>query len=315
MILLITNQRDLTMDYIVRDLRLRKIPFFRLNTETIYQYKCRIGNEHIDDWSIGTINGQQVSAAYFRRPGIPAAKLSTNNVGISTYVSTEWQAFLKSIYARLENKWFSSPVDITLAEDKPKQLLLAKQLGFAIPKNTITNDIDTAKSLEQNISLIAKPLRQALLEDEEEKVIFTNRINQLTESDAEPLSAAPVIFQQEISKKYDVRVTVVGESVFATAIFSQDYAETVVDWRRGGHCELVHKIIELPIEIEKRCIELTKLLNLRFGAIDFICDTSDNYWFLEINPNGQWAWIENQTQAPIANSIVSELLKIGESQL
>jgi glutathione synthase/RimK-type ligase-like ATP-grasp enzyme len=67
--------------------------------------------------------------------------------------------------------------------------------------------------------------------------------------------------------------------------------------------------------LEKRCIELTKLLNLRFGAIDFICDTSDNYWFLEINPNGQWAWIENQTQAPIANSIVSELLKIGESQL
>ncbi|MNZ28723.1 hypothetical protein D3C78_459550 [compost metagenome] len=48
-------------------------------------------------------------------------------------------------------------------------------------------------------------------------------------------------------------------------------------------------------------------LNLRYGAIDFVCDPQGNLWFLEINPNGQWAWIENLTGYPIAEAIVDEL--------
>lgn len=62
-----------------------------------------------------------------------------------------------------------------------------------------------------------------------------------------------------------------------------------------------------------KCINLVKDLNLRFGAIDLVCDLDGDYWFLEINPNGQWAWIENQTKLPIASSIVDELLKISEN--
>ncbi|HFS6859502.1 TPA: hypothetical protein ACH1JJ_003587, partial [Klebsiella pneumoniae] len=63
--------------------------------------------------------------------------------------------------------------------------------------------------------------------------------------------------------------------------------------------------------LSSKCIDLVESLNLRFGAIDFICDEDDVFWFLEINPNGQWAWIENQTGLPIASSIVDELMRIG----
>lgn len=65
--------------------------------------------------------------------------------------------------------------------------------------------------------------------------------------------------------------------------------------------------IKLPDAILNQCISLLKILNLRFGAIDFILDKNGNYIFLEINPNGQWAWIEKQTGYKISNEITNLL--------
>lgn len=80
-----------------------------------------------------------------------------------------------------------------------------------------------------------------------------------------------------------------------------------MDWRQGSRLDLKHERIELPREIEEKCFALMKCLNLRYGAIDLVCDRKGKLWFLEINPNGQWAWIENLTGYPIAAAIVDEL--------
>ncbi|MCJ2376058.1 hypothetical protein LNL84_04345 [Vibrio sp. ZSDZ34] len=302
------------MDYIVRELNRKNIPFYRLNTENISAAKCRIGHLHIDDWSIDNISGQDIKAAYFRRPGSPFDKLEQHySSNVSRYLSLEWHAFLKSLYGRLEGKWLNSPNDISLAEDKPKQLLLAKQVGFSVPDNTITNDVIPALKLFNEKPLIAKPLKQALIEEESEKVIFTNQVENLELEDEESLKASPVIFQQEIAKACDLRVTVVGKNVFAVSIDSQVNEKTKVDWRKGGELHLKHEVVELPEEVKSYCVELTHLLGLKFGAIDLIRDATGKHWFLEINPNGQWAWIENQTRSPISQKIVEELISIGES--
>jgi len=67
----------------------------------------------------------------------------------------------------------------------------------------------------------------------------------------------------------------------------------------------------LPTEVAKACIALTQNLGLRFGALDFVLDPVGQLWFLEINPNGQWAWIETRTGHPIAAAIVTELERIA----
>ena len=145
--------------------------------------------------------------------------------------------------------------------------------------------------------------------------MFTSRLQPLTEADAPALGLAPLIIQAEVPKKYDVRVTVVGAQVFATAIWSQDNEETEVDWRRGSRPDLRHEAISLPDEVVAQCRELVRCLNLRYGAIDLVCDRDEELWFLEINPNGQWAWIENQTGYPIAAAIVDELEMIRNGPL
>ncbi len=119
-----------------------------------------------------------------------------------------------------------------------------------------------------------------------------------------------MILQREISKASDLRVTVVGDDVFAVSIDSQTQTETEVDWRKGDGLQLGHAITQLPDEIASRCVELVRAMDLRFGAIDLIEDREGRYWFLEINPNGQWAWLETRTGAPIASAIVDELARV-----
>lgn len=311
MLLLVTNRRDITTDYVVAELQRRDIPYFRLNTEQLPQALCTMSPFPRQAWSIEIdgrcITGKQITAAYFRRPGAPSIPAAVSDGGERAYVEAEWSSFLKSLYTRLEGVWLNSPTDIWLAEDKPKQLLLAHEIGFNVPLATITNDIDSARQVAQRAPAIGKPLRQALISGEQERVIFTTRLGKLKDADASAIALAPFIVQSEIRKKYDVRVTAVGDKLFATAIWSQECSETEVDWRQGSRPDLKHERICLPELVQEQCRELLHRLNLRYGAIDFICDEAGVLWFLEINPNGQWAWIENLTGYRIAEAIVDEL--------
>lgn len=116
--------------------------------------------------------------------------------------------------------------------------------------------------------------------------------------------------QNKIEKRYDVRATFVGEKCFAVAIESQQLEDTCVDWRKGEHI-LQHTPIDLPMTIHEKCISLMQKLDLHYGAIDFVLDQEGNYTFLEINPNGQWAWIEHLTGLPISKEIVKCLCSSG----
>jgi glutathione synthase/RimK-type ligase-like ATP-grasp enzyme len=303
------------MDYIVLELKRQNIEFFRLNTESLPESLATMSSTVRDDWSISIdgkrLHGGQVTGAYFRRPGRPTAPESVTDATVRNYVESEWGSFLKSLYMRLEGKWLNSPTNIILAEDKPRQLLIANDIGFSVPNAQITNNLQSAREVADSHQTIGKPLREALLSGESESVMFTTRLKTLTEADRASLALAPIIVQQEIIKKFDIRVTVVGQEIFAAAIWSQANPETEVDWRHGSRTDLKHELIDLPADLTHKCIEITQTLGLTFGAIDLICDSNDKFWFLEINPNGQWAWIENLTGAPITKAIVKELQGIS----
>ena len=153
--------------------------------------------------------------------------------------------------------------------------------------------------------LLVKPIKSGLIADKDvPKVVFTNQLKEKPRK--EQIEFSPNLFQAHIKKLYDERVTMVGEKAFAVLIDSQSNVDTLVDWRRG-ECPLKHTKRELPDKVLKQCISLLQTLNLRFGAIDFILDKNSNFIFLEINPNGQWAWIEKQTEYQISNEIVNLL--------
>ncbi|WP_199275550.1 hypothetical protein [Sinorhizobium americanum] len=234
------------------------------------------------------------------------------DAGQRAYAAAEWSALLKSLYLLIGSRWLSHPRDILIAEDKPSQMYLAKMLGFNVPDTVITNDLDAARRLFAQGPIVGKPHRQALVEIEGvEHVMFTSRIETLAEEDRESLQCAPVIFQRLIPKQLDIRVTVVGDRVFPVAIHSQEYDESSLDWRRGTNPNIRHEVITLPVDIQSACIELVRQQKLRFGAIDLVLGEDGKFWFLECNPNGQWAWIENRTGLPVSAAIVDVLERIA----
>jgi len=123
-------------------------------------------------------------------------------------------------------------------------------------------------------------------------------------ADMEKYDVTPCIFQQEIKKKLELRVTVIGKEVFCAQVDSQKSMESRTDWRREKN---KFESFNLPIDVAEMCVSLVEKLGLRFGAIDLILTPDDSFVFLEINPNGQWVWIETETGLKISEALINEL--------
>ena len=233
--------------------------------------------------------------------------------GEAKFVSREITYALEGIYKILSDRFWISPVTaIREAENKIYQLLVAREIGFEIPKSLVTTIPHKAKTFLKELQghCVLKPIRNGKVDDSENpKVVFTTLITADDTALLDGTNNCPTYLQNRINKVADIRVTVVGEQVFPAKIHSQEFEETMVDWRKGENAKVKHERIELPPEIEDKCIELTKRLGLHFGAIDFVLDRGMNYVFLEINPNGQWGWIEKRLGYDISGEIVALLLK------
>jgi glutathione synthase/RimK-type ligase-like ATP-grasp enzyme len=119
----------------------------------------------------------------------------------------------------------------------------------------------------------------------------------------------PLVVQAYVRKTLEVRVTVVGSDVFAAEIHSQATRRTLVDWRRYDRTNTPHAVHTLPPEIAERCLGLVRAMGLAYGAIDLVLTPEGHYVFLEINPNGQYMWIEHLTGLPITDRLVRLLVE------
>lgn len=320
MFLVVTNKRDVTSDFVVLELQRRSLPYLRLNTEDLPKalLDCRPATGGA--WRIA-IDGKDVDlanvgAAYFRRPETPEPLADVRTPEERTYCSAEWSAALHALYWELDLKWLNAPHKISVAENKIRQLREAHAVGFKVPETLVTNDAAAAEAFAATADIVGKPLRNAVVgNNESDRVIFTKRLTADAFSDPMPTRVCPLILQREIPKRFDLRVTVVGDELFAVTIDSQAHTQTQVDWRSGSRPDLSHEVHSLPVDISRKCFEIVKRLGLRFGAIDLVLDTRGDYWFLEVNPNGQWGWIEKRTGLPISRAIVRELERIAHETL
>lgn len=314
-VLIISNKADITSDFIVKKLKERNIKFYRFNTEELTK-TCFVSLDFskkkyllIDSISNKQINLSEITSVYFRRPKLPIIDSTQMSKGEIQFVKNEISYTLEGIYKVIRKaRWISPLYSIREAENKIYQLEIAQSIGFDIPDSIVTNSFEDSIHffIRNKSDCIIKPIRSGIIEDvNNSKVVFTNIIEDKSSS-KEQIEFSPNFFQAHIKKTGDVRVTMVGNKAFATLIHSQDNIETSVDWRKG-EIQLKHTKIELPIDIKNKCIKLLSLLNLRFGAIDFILDDKQNFIFLEINPNGQWGWIEQQTGYKISDEIVNIL--------
>ena len=322
MILLITNKEDVTTDFIVNRLNKTGALYFRLNTEDLIS---KIGvNFDVEKKEYIFVNPEKkididlsiVRSVYYRRPKLPQIILHSLSKSENEFVVREIAYLIEGLYTILKDRFWISPVySIRKAENKIYQLLLAQEIGFEIPISLITTFQNKAELFLKrfNGECITKPIRSGKIDDQENpKVVFTSLMTNSDIAMLEGVKNCPTYLQNKIKKEADIRVTVVGKKIFSTKIYSQEYKETTIDWRKGENIKIKHEKIKLPRDIEDKCVKLVDRLGLNFGAIDFILDNDKRYIFLEINPNGQWGWIEKRLGYDISGEIVRLLLKGGK---
>jgi hypothetical protein len=140
-------------------------------------------------------------------------------------------------------------------------------------------------------------------------VRFTELVSKRDIASYQAVAHWPTIFQCYIEKQLELRITVVGEHVFAAEIHSQATNHTRYDWRRFDTGRTPYHIHALPSEVAQQCIALVRHFGLSYGAIDMILTPDGRYAFLKINPNGQYLWIEEMTSMPISAAICDFLVK------
>lgn len=236
----------------------------------------------------------QVAAVYHRRPGPwPFARRSDLRPQVREFATTEARHGLGGLLANLPGaRYVNHPAAVTRADFKPAQLQTAAGLGLLIPPTLITNDVEAARRFAADHGpVVYKTFRGVPASpDGHTGAIWTQRIDPATLDDSLAMTAH--LFQAEVPKTADARITVVGRRVFAQRITTPDGA---LDWRRGDWNELIHTPIDVPENITAALHAYLDTFDLAFGCFDFaLCENAEEskrFRFIECNPSGQWGWL------------------------
>jgi glutathione synthase/RimK-type ligase-like ATP-grasp enzyme len=198
---------------------------------------------------------------------------------------------------------------VSAAGYKPEQLARARRFGFRVPPTLVTTEPAAGLAFceAQDWAVVAKPVGHGEIlgsTESDDRIVFTNLITKEDLARIQSVASCPTLFQRAISKDIDLRVTIVGNDVIAVALHSQDRAVSRVDCRRDNKDGMSDTIVDLPDSLRVRVLELVRSYGLLFAAVDLVVDVGGEYWFLELNPAGQWAWLEQMVDAPISAAIL-----------
>lgn len=303
MILIITHKNDYTADYLIDKLNSLNIPYFRFNCEDFLRYKINLEFGNTKGVTINNLS--KFSSVWYRRTMLP--DLDCENESERIYLMSEMNIFLKNLFEVISAKWLSTPSSVLQAENKFRQLCIAKEIGFNVPKTLVTTDKKELISfISENDKTVIKPLGSGRINyaNNSAKLIFTNILDQEVINRIDSFELTPVIYQSYIEKEIELRVTVVGCDIFAASVDSQSLEETSVDWRRK---KIKFEEYTLPEDLKQKCLLMLNKLDISYGAFDFIKGKDGLFYFLEINPNGQWVWVEKDTGMLISDSIIKFL--------
>jgi len=196
-------------------------------------------------------------------------------------------------------------------DSKEEQLKVAVKCGLQIPATCISNSPEDVKNfIKSNGKVITKMQSSFSIRQEgSEQVVFTNEVSAADLDHLDTLRYCPMMFQQKLEKQLELRVTIVGDKLFTFSIDSQQEIDAQIDWRKDG-LKLINswKPYALSFDIENRLLALMDHYKLNYGAIDLILTPDNQYYFLEINPAGEYFWLDKLCDYAISAQIAAVLL-------
>ncbi|TMU94353.1 ATP-grasp ribosomal peptide maturase [Streptomyces sp. DASNCL29] len=313
-VLVIAARDDWPTDRVVTALTDGGAEVFRMDTAEFPQEVTLAGR--IDarrGWSGGLTTAHRavdladVSAVYYRAPN-PFSLPATMPEPEHRFAAAQARAGLGGIITALDCRWVSHPAAMSRAEYKPLQLATARTCGLTVPPTLITNSPDAVRAFVGDVAgpIVCKPMAPPVfIEDDQFKAVYTRRVTKDDLVDLRGIDTTAHLFQAWVDKAYEVRLTVVGDRLFAAEVHADsDAAHT--DWR-SDYRSLTYRIGTAPPNVVEGVRRYMDRLDLRFAAFDFVVSPDGAWTYLEANPCGQWDWIEHATGLPIGQAIADEL--------
>jgi len=273
------------------------------------EYRCRTANK------LGIIEHSGYDVVWWRRPRNPY--LDKDKIYIEDYkfYKRENMIFHDSFTHQLApGAWWINRKEAAIRSNyKLLQLKIASDVGMKIPTTLCSNDFHEIKDfyLDHREGIIYKPLTfQFWDEGDAIKICYTAKINSLEMLDYCKSCMIPGIYQEQIKKKFELRVTCFGDYIVAAKINSQEFKDGELDWRKIKSDELKLEPFELPQGLQQQIRYLMRELGIVFGCLDFIVTPDNEFVFLEVNEQGQFLFIEQLCpDIPMLDMFVSFLLK------
>lgn len=254
------------------------------------------------------IDFSHVQSIYWRRPRHPIVDNALKNRDLRLYAAKSSRETLIGIVESfaIEHLVVNPPGADERAALKVLQLNLAKQLNLAMPKTLVTNDPEEASKFIKHMrsggkEVISKSPADLYYFPAQTELVDEERLNRIG-----AVRFSPTILQERICGGLDLRITVVGCRAFGMAQTSS-LGDGQVDSRidTSPICEP----FTISEELLQKILLMQEGLGLRFGAYDFKCDSAGTPYFLEVNPSGQWLYVEIAVQQPIAEALALYLLQ------
>jgi len=307
MLLILTSERDFAADFLIVELIRRGLPYFRLNAEDIAgaDFRFSLGAGKMEsEISIPPrkLALDEVSAVWYRRAIHPNPLGSALSAYERQFVAGEMRHLATALVLNTDALWVN-PIDrVRTAEHKLHQLKIARSVGLKVPRTLVSRD---AKSLRDfangnQAGTICKPIFHGFFFDGAARFSAYTRRVRPEDLEEESVTPCPVLLQEEISRSADIRATVVGRDWFVAEIKGKG---DIVDWR-SPKSDVSYAVSNVSEDVRQKCCALLDRLGLMYGAFDFIRTPDGELVFLEVNPTGEWAWLEDRLGFPMRDAFI-----------
>lgn len=235
--------------------------------------------------------------------------LEDNSINVHIY--QEFQSLSNNFYALLKkSKWLSHP-DRTSA-NKLDVLYQAVSVGLSIPATLVTNSKKELKKFkEQQKYIISKAIGEVntFILNKKRFGLYTSQVTS-QDIDVLPDQFFSTLFQKNIKKQYELRVFYLDKTCYSMAIFSQSNEQTKTDFRFYDEERPNRRVpYQLPLDIERKLVKLMNKLQLNTGSIDLMKGFDGEYYFIEVNPIGQFGMVSKPCNYFLEKKIAEYLIE------
>jgi hypothetical protein len=238
-------------------------------------------------------------AVWFRRPQ-PHRLAQGLSQDYADYTQRATRTALIGALASAATCFINRPEPFGLIYNKPFQIELAKRSGLPVPETLVTNDPDAAKDFVARHSgaMVKSPVTWKF------RMLETRMIMPGSDFDYTLVRLCPIVLQAPLTGGREYRVTIVGEQIF-TAATELGGGAFQPDSRLGERADFVGT--DLPQTTEHALRAFHAASGLEYGAYDLRCDADGLPHFLEVNPDGQYLFVEIEAGLPISDALAERL--------